>query len=82
MDSTGRGEARVIDTEVLLPKLWAAAEVNKERAGKFASANDIESYMYFKGKWLALTEVALYLQGDFDPKVSDLSVAEPDKSPG
>jgi hypothetical protein len=62
----------MIDSEVLLPKLWAAAETNKDRCGECARQNDLEQYAFYKGKWLAFTEVALYLDGAFDPKVSDL----------
>jgi hypothetical protein len=64
----------MIDSEVLLPKLWAAAETNKARvAGRCARQGDHEQYANsIRGKWLAFTEVALYLDGAFDPKVSDL----------
>jgi hypothetical protein len=62
----------MIDSEVLLPKLWAAAETNKAKSGEMLRQGDIESGMIYRGKWLAFMEVALYLDGAFDPKVSDL----------
>lgn len=52
-----------MDQQHLIDKLWSAVTLTKDREAK---AEFDEERMLYRGKWLAFTEVALYLEGAFD----------------
>jgi hypothetical protein len=52
------------DKKILSDLLWAAAKKNKERAS--SCTDNVEQMMFYRGKWLGFTEVALWLDGSYD----------------
>lgn len=56
-----------IEKKVLSDKLWMAVEANKKRYSEEMVQGLTESAFIYRGKWLAFAEVALFLDGAFEP---------------